>query len=60
MASRSCEKTSVSPFASLSDCSGEPTGLYFDLNGRTAWVHVQHAGGSLGNDLLLELTRSDP
>ena len=47
-------------FASLSDCSGEPTGLYFDRDGRIAWVHVQHAGGALQNDLLLELTRSDP
>jgi hypothetical protein len=44
-------------FASLSDCSGEPTGLYFDGNGKKAWVHVQHAGGTLRNDLLLELTR---
>jgi hypothetical protein len=44
-------------FASLSDCAAEPTGLYFDRNGKTAWVHVQHAGGALRNDLLLELTK---
>jgi secreted PhoX family phosphatase len=44
-------------FASLSDCAAEPTGLYFDRDGRTAWVHVQHAGGALANDLLVEITR---
>lgn len=47
----------VSLFASVSDCSAEPTGLYFDRTGRKAWVHVQHAGGVLRNDLFLELTR---
>jgi secreted PhoX family phosphatase len=45
-------------FASLSDCAAEPTGLYFDRNGKTAWVHVQHAGGALGNDLLLEIRKT--
>jgi hypothetical protein len=44
-------------FASLSDCSGEPTGLYFDRNGKTAWVHVQHAGGALSNDLLVAIAK---
>jgi secreted PhoX family phosphatase len=44
-------------FASLSDCSAEPTGLYFDRNGKAAWVHVQHAGGALQNDLLVEITK---
>ncbi|HSA55584.1 MAG TPA: alkaline phosphatase PhoX [Gemmatimonadaceae bacterium] len=44
-------------FASLSDCSGEPTGLYFDRNGQSAWVHVQHAGGALSNDLLVEIRK---
>lgn len=44
-------------FASLSDCTGEPTGLYFDRNGKTAWVHVQHAGGALRNDLLVAITK---
>jgi hypothetical protein len=47
----------VALFASLSDCSGEPTGLYFDRNGKTAWVHVQHAGGVLKNDLLVAIAR---
>ena len=44
-------------FASLSDCEGEPTGLYFDRDGKTAWVHVQHAGGALRNDLLVAITK---
>ena len=44
-------------FASLSDCSGEPTGLYFDRNGKAAWVHVQHAGGTIQTDLLVEITK---
>jgi len=47
----------VALFASLSDCAGEPTGLYFDRNGKTAWVHVQHAGGTLRNDLLVAIAR---
>ena len=45
-------------FASLSDCSAEPTGLYFDRNGKTAWVHVQHAGGALRNDLLVAIQKN--
>jgi hypothetical protein len=44
-------------FASLSDCSAESTGLYFDRNSKTAWVHIQHAGGALRNDLLVAFTR---
>jgi uncharacterized protein len=44
-------------FMSLSDCSAESTGLYFDQNSKTAWVHIQHAGGALRNDLLVEVTR---
>lgn len=44
-------------FASLSDCAAEPTGLYFDRNGKTAWVHVQHAGGTLRNDLFVAITK---
>ena len=47
----------VDLFASLSDCEGEPTGLYFSRDGRTAWVHVQHAGGTLRNDLFMEITK---
>ena len=47
----------VALFASLSDCAGEPTGLYFDRNGKTAWVHVQHAGGTLRNDLLVAIAK---
>jgi hypothetical protein len=44
-------------FASVKDCSAEPTGLYFARNGKTAWVHIQHAGGALQNDLLVEITK---
>ena len=47
----------VDLFASLSDCEAEPTGLYFSRDGRTAWVHVQHAGGTLRNDLFVEITK---
>jgi hypothetical protein len=47
----------VELFASLSDCSAESTGLYFDRNSQRAWVHVQHAGGALRNDLLVEFTK---
>lgn len=48
---------SVRLFASLSDCSAEPSGLYFNDASNVAWVHVQHAGGVLRNDLLVELTK---
>ncbi len=47
----------VALFASLSDCAGEPTGMYFDRSGKTAWVHVQHAGGTLRNDLLVAIAK---
>jgi uncharacterized protein len=47
----------VTLFASLSDCAGEPTGLYFDRTGKTAWVHIQHAGGTLQNDLLVAIAK---
>ena len=36
---------SVVRFASLTDCSAEPTGIYFDLNSNTLFVHAQHRGG---------------
>ena len=32
-------------FASLTDCSAEPTGLYVDLTSNTLFVHAQHRGG---------------
>jgi hypothetical protein len=44
-------------FASLSDCSAEPTGIYFDRGARRLLVHVQHAGGALRNDLAMEITK---
>lgn len=49
--------TEVVRFASLSDCAAEPTGFYFAPSGLKAWVHVQHAGGALQNDLFLEITK---
>jgi secreted PhoX family phosphatase len=51
------EASQVLLFASLADCSAESTGLYFSHNGKTAWLHIQHAGGVLRNDLLIEFTR---
>lgn len=47
----------VALFASLSDCAAEPTGMYFDRSGKTAWVHVQHAGGTLRNDLFMAIAK---
>jgi secreted PhoX family phosphatase len=35
----------VARFASLTDCSAEPTGLYFDKKSGTLFVDVQHRGG---------------
>lgn len=53
------QASSVSRWASLTDCSAESTGLYFDrTNPHRAWVHVQHAGGPLSNDMMVEITRS--
>ena len=50
----------VMRFASLTDCSAEPTGVYFDRSGKTMYLHVQHAGGTLGNDLFIAITRDKP
>ncbi|HEX6051503.1 MAG TPA: alkaline phosphatase PhoX [Gemmatimonadaceae bacterium] len=47
-------------FASLTDCSAEPTGVYFDRTGTIMYTHVQHAGGALGNDLFVAITRDKP
>lgn len=49
--------SSVERFASLSDCSAEPTGIYFDRSGRTLFVNVQHAGAPLSNDLAVMITK---
>ncbi len=32
-------------FASINDCDAEPTGVYFDRDGGTLYVNVQHRGG---------------
>jgi secreted PhoX family phosphatase len=44
-------------FASLTDCSAEPTGIYFDLSGTTLFVHAQHRGGD-GLDKAVAITRN--
>jgi hypothetical protein len=50
--------TSAARFASLSDCSAEPTGIYFDRTGKKLYLHVQHAGGAAANDLFLVIERA--
>jgi len=52
--------TDVVRFASLADCSAEPTGIYFDRTGKLLYVNVQHAGGALGNDLTIAITKEQP
>jgi secreted PhoX family phosphatase len=47
--------SSVVRFASLTDCNAEPTGIYFDLSGRTLFVHAQHRGGD-GLDKTVAIT----
>mgnify|MGYP002084291185 FL=1 len=44
-------------FASLRDCGAEPTGIYFDRNGRTLFVSVQHASWESGDDLTVAIER---
>lgn len=41
-------------FASLTDCDAEPTGIYFDADGNTLYVNVQHRGGD-GRDLAVRI-----
>jgi len=48
--------SSVVRFASLTDCSAEPTGIYFDLSGKTLFVNAQHRGGD-GRDKSVAITR---
>jgi hypothetical protein len=47
-------------FASLTDCSAEPTGIYFERGGRVLYVNVQHAGGALANDLTIAIAKDRP
>jgi uncharacterized protein len=49
--------SAVIRFASLTDCSAEPTGIYFDLSGTTLFVHAQHRGGD-GLDKAVAITRN--
>jgi sugar lactone lactonase YvrE len=48
--------SSVVKFASLTDCNAEPTGIYFDLTGKTLFVNAQHRGGD-GRDKSVAITR---
>jgi len=43
-------------FASLTDCTAEPTGLYVDLKRDRLFVNVQHRGGD-GRDLAMAIER---
>jgi uncharacterized protein len=43
-------------FASLSDCTAEPTGIYFDKSGTILFVNVQHRGGPDTRDLAMAIT----
>jgi len=43
-------------FASLNDCTAEPTGLYVDLKRDRLFVNVQHRGGD-GRDLAMAIER---
>ena len=40
-------------FASLTDCSAEPSGIYFDRNGAVLYVHALHRDGQ---DLSVKIT----
>jgi secreted PhoX family phosphatase len=42
-------------FASLKECSPEPTGIYFDKDGGTLYVNIQHRGGD-GMDKTVAVT----
>lgn len=46
----------VARFASLTDCSAEPTGIYFDVKSDRLFVNVQHRGGD-GRDLAMAVDR---
>ncbi len=45
-------------FASLTDCEGEPTGIYFDRIADILYVNAQHRGGD-GVDLGMAITEVD-
>lgn len=53
---RAGEGGAIERFASLADCAAEPTGLYFDNGSHVLFVHVQHAGGPLSNDLTVAIS----
>jgi uncharacterized protein len=46
----------IERFASLTDCTGEPTGIYFDQRAWALFVHAQHRGGD-GVDYSVKVER---
>ena len=44
-------------FASLSDCTAEPTGIYFDKSGTILFVNVQHRGTPDTRDLAMMIMK---
>jgi uncharacterized protein len=49
-------------FASLTDCTAEPSGIYFDRTGSVLFAHALHRGGAtsqppLSDDLSVAITR---
>jgi hypothetical protein len=51
---RSLSASSTVRFASLTDCTAEPSGIYFDVNGGVLRAHALHRGGQ---DLSIEITQ---
>ena len=51
---RSLAASSTVRFASLTDCSAEPSGVYFDLKGRVLRAHALHRAGQ---DLSVQITQ---
>jgi len=44
-------------FASLTDCFGEPSGIYFDFTGKVLFAHVLHRGAAPAGQPALPDTR---
>ena len=50
------QAATVGRFASVTDCSAEPTGIYFDKSNGSLFVNIQHRGGD-GQDKTLAIRR---
>lgn len=44
-------------FASLTDCTAEPSGIYFDISGKALYANVLHALQGTGKDLTVRITQ---